>query len=231
MADLDTGGGGGRGKKGGGSKTKKKSTKVDMTAMVDVAFLLLTFFILTAKFRAEEKVVVDTPSSVSTVKLPASEIFLITVAEDGRIFIGVGDIPTRVRMLDRIAESYNIQVSDAGKAFFQNTPDFGVPFNELASWLGQPSSEQMKKYPHQGIPVDKRRGRLNELREWIQAGRRSNPNLRFAIKGDRDVLYEYMDKVIYTLQDVKINRFNLVTDMEADPNAKADGGGGEGGAE
>ncbi|WNJ16702.1 biopolymer transporter ExbD [Pontibacter sp. G13] len=48
MADVDTGGGGGGHKKGSGPKTKKKSTRIDMTAMVDVAFLLLTFFVLTA---------------------------------------------------------------------------------------------------------------------------------------------------------------------------------------
>ncbi|MEM7036998.1 MAG: biopolymer transporter ExbD [Bacteroidota bacterium] len=212
-------------------KPKRHVPTVDMTAMVDVAFLLLTFFILTAKFRAEEKQPVDTPSaeSISKQEIKEHEMFLIKVGQDGRIFVGLGDIPTRLKMLDRLSSSFNLQISEQGRAFFQNTQEFGVPINELPSWLNQPNTEAMKNYPHNGIPVDKRRGRLNELREYIQAARRANLNLKFAIKGDRDVVYEHMDKVIYTLQDVKINRFNLITKLEGDPNAKAAaGGGGEG---
>lgn len=76
----------------------------------------------------------------------------------------------------------------------------------------------MKDYPYRGIPIDKRRGHTNELKEWINAARRTNQDLRFAIKGDRETSYEKMDEVIFTLQDVKINRFNLITGLEADPN-------------
>ena len=214
-------------------KPKRHVPLIDMTAMVDVAFLLLTFFILTAKFRAEEKAPVDTPKAetISEKELKENEMCLITVTPDGRIFMGLGDPPTRQRMLERVASSFNLQISDQGKAFFTNSTEFGVPINELPGWLNQQSADGLKEFKHKGIPVDKRRGRLNELGEWIQAARRSNTGLKFAIKGDRDVLYEHMDKVIYTLQDVNINRFSLITKLEGDPNAKPAEGGesGEGG--
>lgn len=198
-------------------KPKRKNPSIDMTAMVDVAFLLLTFFILTTKFRAEDRIVVDTPSSVSEIKIPATDLFTITVDKTGLVAIGVSQ-ETRQGMLEKIAENYSITITKEGMNFFVNTPSFAVPLAEIGTWLGQPNQDKMKEYPYKGIPTDTRRGQVNELKEWINAARRTNQGLRFAIKGDRDVLYEKMDKVIETLQDVNINRFNLITGLEADPN-------------
>ncbi|MEM7037000.1 MAG: biopolymer transporter ExbD [Bacteroidota bacterium] len=64
MADVDTGGGGDK-KHKGGPKQKKKSTRIDMTAMVDVAFLLLTFFILTSTLA--------TPKAMELIKPPKTD--------------------------------------------------------------------------------------------------------------------------------------------------------------
>jgi biopolymer transport protein ExbD len=198
-------------------KPKRKNPTIDMTAMVDVAFLLLTFFILTTKFKAQDKIIVDTPTSISEIKIPATNLFTITVDKDGLTAIGVST-ETRQGMLEKIAENYSLDISPAGMVFFINTPSFAVPMSEIPTWLNEPNPEKMKDYPYHGIPIDTRRGKTNELKEWINAARRTNQQLRFAIKGDRETLYEKMDKVIFTLQDVNINRFNLITGLESDPN-------------
>ena len=198
-------------------KPKRKNPSIDMTAMVDVAFLLLTFFILTTKFKAQDRVIVDTPTSISTTKIPATDLFTITVDKEGLVVIGVSQ-ETRQGMLEKIAENYSLNITPAGMIFFINTPSFGVPIAELPTWLNESNPEKMKDFPYRGIPIDKRRGHTNELKEWINAARRTNQKLRFAIKGDRDAAFTTMDDVIFTLQDVKINRFNLITGLEADPN-------------
>lgn len=198
-------------------KPKRKNPSIDMTAMVDVAFLLLTFFIMTTKFKAEDKVVVDTPTSISTISLENRDLFTITVDKNGMVVLGVSQ-ETRQGMLEKMIEIYGLKVSEEGMKFFINTPSFGVPLAEFSSWLGQPDQDAMKDFPYKGIPVDTKRGGVNELKEWINAARRTNPNLRFALKGDRESEFGKVDLVIATLQDARINRFNLITGLEADPN-------------
>jgi biopolymer transport protein ExbD len=198
-------------------KPKRKNPSIDMTAMVDVAFLLLTFFILTTKFKAQDKVVVDTPTSIADTKISPTNLFTITVDKTGMVVVGVSQ-ETRQGMLEKMDENFGLNISPAGMVYFINTPSFGVPLSEMPAWLNNPDIEKMKDYPFHGIPINTQRGRTNELKEWINAARRTNQGLRFAIKGDRDANYENIEKVISTLQDVRINRFNLITGLEADPN-------------
>ena len=70
-------------------KIPKKSTFVDMTPFVDVAFLILTFFIMATKFKPPEPVEVTTPNSVSTQELPESNALLITIDKEGKVYFTV----------------------------------------------------------------------------------------------------------------------------------------------
>ena len=83
-------------------KMKRRGPTLDMTAMVDVAFLLLTFFMLTAQFSKPDPVPIVLPSSNTQIKLPASNILMITVGEDAQVYIGEDgqDEPKRIRLTD-----------------------------------------------------------------------------------------------------------------------------------
>ncbi len=69
-------------------KTARVGVRMDMTPMVDVAFLLLTFFMLTTQFRPPEEVQITLPSSHSAFKLPESHVMTITLSKDNRLFLG-----------------------------------------------------------------------------------------------------------------------------------------------
>lgn len=206
-------------------KPKRHAPGVDMTAMVDVAFLLLTFFILTTKFRAEEAFPADTPSAATAITLPQTGVVQIGVDKEERVSFGIVDNDIKLKMLELIEEQYGYRFTEQGKLYFSNTSDFGVPFGKLSAWLNQPSVEAMKEFPMPGIPVTKDPRKENDLVKWIRtvrrAARRVDKPLVFAIKGDLDAPYSIMDEVIYTMQKEGINRFNLVTQMEADPRLEA----------
>lgn len=188
-------------------KVKRQSAFIDMTAMCDVGFLLLTFFILTSKFRPNEATQVDIPASRAQIPLPEKDIMLITVDNDGKIFFGVDDQNTRLSMLSKIAEKYKFQVTASQQQRFQLTDQFGVPMAQLPQLLDL-RPEEMAKFKQPGIVAT---DSINELTDLIQFARLSNPGLRIAIKADKNANYENVDRVIETLRERKINRFNLIT--------------------
>ena len=198
-------------------KVKVKRTKptLDMTPMVDLAFLLVTFFMLTTKFAPEEVLIVDTPSSVSEIKLPDSNVITVLVGKDNRVFFGVDGQRTKEQLLGKISEKYGVSFNEEETKTFSLIPNFGVPINQLKSYLAM-DTESRKKVNQPGIPVDSAR---NELKDWILETRKLNSKVVIAIKGDSDVDYTTVQKVITTLQDQKVNRFNLITDMEARPKS------------
>jgi biopolymer transport protein ExbD len=202
-------------------KMSKKSTSIDMTAMCDVAFLLLTFFILTATAKVPEPLPVDTPSSTVQTKLPETGLVTITVGKsEGKeqVFFGMKDRAIRTGALDYMAKKYNVTFTDKEKEQFALIDEFGVPVEGLKQLLKMKGSDRAKKGVQPGIPIDSI-GDNNQLKYWIQYVRQANidnqatKELQFAIKGDAKEEYPQIKKVMDILQDQKINSFNLVTGL------------------
>lgn len=194
-------------------KVKRKNPSLDMTPMVDLFFLLVTFFMLTATARPDEAVIVDTPSSASEIKIPDTNVITITIDKDSRVFFGVDGQQTKEALLDKMAGKYGIGFTEEEKRTFSLLSNFGVPMSQLKSILAMESSAR-KEVNQPGIPIDSVR---NELGDWVLQTRLTNPKVVIAIKGDQDADYPTVQRVIDILQDRKVNRFNLITDMEAKP--------------
>ncbi len=96
MAEIQQGGGGGH-KKGGKVRAKKQSTKIDMTPMVDLAFLLLTFFILTTTFNKPKTMEVNMPDKVKDekeqTKINEKDILNLILSENDKIYWYIGLTP------------------------------------------------------------------------------------------------------------------------------------------
>lgn len=194
-------------------KMNKKSTSTDMTAMCDVAFLLLTFFILTATAKPPEVLVVDTPKSTVQTKVPEKDLATLTVG-NGKVFFDVKGKNVRIRTLELMGEKYGVTFSEDDKKQFAIMESFGVPIQNLKQIIDMDNSER-KKANQPGIPLDSLN---NQLADWIQNARIANielqeAELQMAIKGDAKEEYPLIRKVMDVLQDQKINSFSLITGL------------------
>ncbi len=198
----------------GRAKIKRGSTNIDMTAMCDVAFLLLSFFILTTKFKPEEAIEVTPPSSVSTKAATDKDAFKVSINKDGQVFIDMSE-EMRGDVLDELATERNIKFSGEDKKAFEQATFVGVPLSQL-NQFDRLNSEQIKATKLAGIPTDSTN---NELQAWISAAVQANKgsHVNFYIKGDNSSKYTAFKQVIEAFKKNDIYKYNLVTNAEDVP--------------
>ena len=194
-------------------KMSKKAASIDMTAMCDVAFLLLTFFILTATAKLPEPLPVDTPASTVQTKLPETDLATITIGK-GKVFYDLKGREVRKRALELMGQKYGVKFSPEEMEKFAIMEGIGVPIESLSSIIAMKASDRSKA-DQPGVPKDSLN---NQLKDWIYNSRIANieidqKELQFAIKGDAKEEYPAIKKVMDILQDQKINSFSLVTGL------------------
>lgn len=201
-------------------KIARKSTAIDMTAMCDVAFLLLTFFILTATARQPEPLPVDTPASTVKIKLPDTDIATITVGQN-KVFFGIPGQDIRTLLLEKMSKQYGIQFTPEEIKRFSLMTSFGVPMGNLKQIIALKGDERNRPGLQTGIPIDSAGVQPSELHHWILQARYAtkelhNVDMRLSIKGDANEKYPEIKKIIGILQDQNINKFSLITSLRAE---------------
>jgi biopolymer transport protein ExbD len=196
-------------------KVARKSTAIDMTAMCDVAFLLLTFFILTAKPKTDDPSHAMVPPSSYMLPLPETNMITLSVGMD-KVFYAVSETDVRAEALKEMGTKYGVVFTPDEIHKFSVTPIFGVPMKNLKSYLDA-DPEQLKTFPQAGIPVDTTNN--SELFNWIFISRQAekalhDKDLDVAIKADRKEEYPEVNLVISTLEKQKKFKFQLITSMQ-----------------
>lgn len=222
-------------------KIPKSAPSLDMTPMVDLAFLLVTFFMLTAKFRNMEPVEAEPPSATSEIQLP-EKVMLVTIDKEGRVFFDISGKKIREYTLDHIRQRYpSLQLTQSQIDNFINMGTFGQSVANLPKYLSADNDvkEQMDKQT-KGIPVD---SLDNQLAAWILDGyqgflddaneqglteddlKDKKNGLSYAIKADAETEYAKVKKVVDTFRDNRIYQFNMVTNLKGTdaPDAQVNG--------
>ncbi len=224
-----------------GKVSKGGAPSLDMTPMVDLAFLLVTFFMLTASFRMAEPVVVDPPASHSDKTLPENTI-LVSVDDKGRPFFGVSNAEAKVATLLKMSDKYKVKFTEAEVKKFGGMSSFGVDIKDLPRYIDASENERLKFQPQKGVPNDSLKN--PQLSDWVRfAAQETNgiyirerdkakdagkdfvgEKVRYAIKADAKSKYISVKEVLKTFTDMKIYRFNLITSLEGGASKPAETG-------
>lgn len=212
-------------------KIARKSTAIDMTAMCDVAFLLLTFFILTAKPKIDDPSKADTPASSTEMTIPEDNTLIISIGKTAngadvgpngaanKIFLSIAGTDIRQEVLKTMGDQYKVSFTPAEINKFANTEVFGVPMSQLKQFLDM-DAQDLKNFDQKGIPVDTLTN--NELSNWILNSRKADRGLhgkdmQLIIKGDRGKQYPAINAIISTLGRQKVFKFQLITALKMAP--------------
>ena len=198
-------------------KIKKADVWIDMTPMSDVMVLLLTFFMLTSTFVKNEAVKVNTPGSVSEIKVPETEVLQILVDKEGKIFIGLDKPGYMQEMLDNFKSSVsNLSLVPAQEKNFVGLASFGTPVAEMSNVLKHEASEINELQKKMGIPTDSINGGMSEFQMWVDAARNSSfgSDMKIAIKADAATPYKVVKKIMSELKDMLDNFFFFIISLK-----------------
>ncbi|MBR1445532.1 MAG: biopolymer transporter ExbD [Alloprevotella sp.] len=197
-------------------KIKKQDTFIDMTPMSDVMVLLLTFFMLTATFVKEEPIQVQTPGSVSEIKIPEHNVLTIFVNPAGKVYMTLDSKNALGELADKMTEGGHLaKLNDDERKAFSDAPTFGTPLSLTKTWLAPENADKrndLLRDPAAGIPCDSTH---DELKLWVQAAREvCGESMRIAIKADQATSYAVIKKVMDSLRHIHENRYNLITSLK-----------------
>ena len=194
-------------------KPKRHGVVTDMTAMCDVAFLLLTFFILTTQFKKPDVESIKPPSSISQILLDDKDLMTINVTSAGKFYFSpVQSVSERKQLIDKMATKYGMSFNEQEKIAFVNNQAVGVPMSQLKSFLNLPDDERKNYKDGAGVPMDS----VNkQLIDWVKMSLEVNPNSKLAIKGDQVTKYPRVKSLFEGLRDIKFYKFWLITNQEA----------------
>ena len=196
-------------------KLPVKTPHIDMTPMVDLFALLLTFFMLTTSFRPQEATIIDTPNSISEKMTPEKNVITVLIGKDNKVFLNFDNgtdtsVLIRKEVLKKLGDQMNIKFTPKELKTFSSWASFGMPADKIKAWLNTTESKDREKF-QTGMPID---SADNQLNLWIRFIRLQNQNAEVAIKGDADADFKTVKHVMDILQENKVNRFNLTTNLQ-----------------
>jgi biopolymer transport protein ExbD len=197
-------------------KLPHRSPHIDMTPMVDTFAVVLTFLLLTSTMTQPEPATVDTPFSISEIKIPDFNAMTFLLASDGRVFMNIDNGPDtilkfRPKVLTEMGKRYGIEFTETElRNFEKQKSSMGVPIMKMKEWLNI-DDNNLKKALQTGIPMD---STDNQLANWILYARQVNPAINACIKGDTETQFLVVEKLLDILQEKNVNRFSLITTLE-----------------
>ena len=195
-------------------KIEKKDIWIDMTPMSDVMTLLLCFFMLTSTFLTPEPIKVNTPSSVSEVKVPENDVLNILVSPEGNIYVGSENKNTMQEMMETVTGKFGVSLNGTQLKHFREDAMIGAPMNVFTDYYSLEQEKMGEEIQKLSIPLDSIDGGKSEFQEWVTAARESNPDIRVAIKADAKTPYAVIKKMMSELQDMNENRYQLITNLD-----------------
>lgn len=203
----------------GRAKLPRKSTNIDMTAMCDVAFLLLSFFILATKPKPSEIIPVATPTSISTQKIAEDKV-LVTVSKEGKVFLSIEDKAMRKEVLEDLNKRLLLQLTPAELNNSGAAEFFATPFSQLKSYMNNVNAMKSRAGTLAGIPTED--SATNELKDWMESAAivYTSKNMNLSLKGDNVAKYPVVKGILFAFKRNNLNKFNIITGSEGvDPTS------------